>query len=97
MKRRTLDDWKKLIEQQQAGGLPIVAFCKKNKLTTSNFYKYRAKLQEVDAAPKLVKVNSAPITPINTSMTLTHGKTQLTLPPNCEPQWLAGFIKALNA
>lgn len=96
MKRRTLDDWTTLIEQQQASGLTIVDFCKQNKLPTSNFYKYRAKLQKTETAPKLVKVNSKLITPVNAQITLTHGKTQLILPSNCEPQWLAGFIKALN-
>ncbi|WP_404833865.1 IS66 family insertion sequence element accessory protein TnpA, partial [Alteromonas macleodii] len=41
MKQKTLDDWKQLIEEQQKSGLSIVAFCRENKLPTSNFYKYR--------------------------------------------------------
>ncbi len=95
MKQRTLDDWQTLIEQQ-ASGLSIVGFCKQNKLPTSNFYKYRAKLQEVEAAPKLVKVKSTSVVPVNTSIILAHGKTQLTFPSSCEPRWLASFIKELN-
>jgi hypothetical protein len=97
MKQRTLGDWQTLIEQQQASGLPIVVFCKQNKLTTSNFYKHRAKLQENANASKLIKVNTSPIAPTKTSITLTHGKTQLTLSSNCDPQWLASLIQALNA
>ncbi|WP_036979937.1 MULTISPECIES: IS66 family insertion sequence element accessory protein TnpA [Pseudoalteromonas] len=58
MQKRTLNDWQKLIEQQQTSGLSIVAFCKENMLPTSNFYKYRSKLQDAAKAPKLLKVNS---------------------------------------
>ena len=97
MKQRTLGDWQTLIEQQQASGLPIVVFCKQNKLTTSNFYKYRAKPQKTELPPKLVKVNAPPIIPDQSAITLTHGKTQLIFPLNCDPQWLASFIQALNA
>jgi putative transposase len=96
MKRRTLNDWRGLIEQQQASGLSIVGFCKQQKLTTSNFYKYRTRLQENGSTPKLVKINSTSLTPVNKSITLTPGNTQLTLPSNCKSHWLAGFIKALN-
>lgn len=39
--RKTLDEWKQLIEEQQKSSLFIVAFCRENKLPTSNFYKYR--------------------------------------------------------
>ncbi|WP_425388360.1 IS66 family insertion sequence element accessory protein TnpA [Alteromonas confluentis] len=40
LKRKTLDEWKQLIEEQQKSGLFIVAFCRENKLPISNFYKY---------------------------------------------------------
>lgn len=97
MKRRTLDDWRQLIEQQQASNLPIVVFCKQHKLTTSNFYKYRTKLQINKPEPMLIKVKSVTVPQVNNTITLTHGKSQLTLPTSCEPQWLANVVKALQS
>lgn len=94
--RRTREDWQRLIEQQKTSGLSIVGFCKQNKLPTSNFYKYRNRLQASEQAPTLVKVKSQAFTSVKSSITLTHGNTQLSLPSRCEPQWLADLIKALN-
>ena len=96
MKRRALDDWRQLIKQQQNSGLSIAAFCKDNKLPTSNFYKFRARLQGNEQTPKLVKIKTKAVTPIKSSITLTHGKTQLTFPSDSSPQWLAKFIRELN-
>ena len=45
MQKRTLNDWQKLIEQQQTSGLSIVAICKENMLPTSNFYKLMVYLE----------------------------------------------------
>ncbi|MBE0422276.1 MULTISPECIES: hypothetical protein [Pseudoalteromonas] len=98
MQKRTLNDWQKLIEQQQTSGLSIVAFCKENMLPTSNFYKYRSKLQDAAKAPKLVKVQNKAIShKVNASITLSHGETHLTIPTSSEPTWVANLIKALQA
>lgn len=96
MKRKKLTDWQQLIEQQQTSGLSIVAFCKQQQLTTSSFYKYRARLQDKTPKPKLVKVAIGNTNQMLGTITLNHHNTQLTLPSCCEPQWLADLMKALN-
>lgn len=72
MNRKTLDDWRHLIEQQKTSGLSIAAFCKANKLSTSNFYKYRAKLQETEQTPKLIKLQSKAVTKHDSEPTSKH-------------------------
>lgn len=98
MKRRTLADWKRLIERQRESGLSIAAFCKQNNLTASNFYKYRNKLEKDNLSPPFVKalvVNAKPVAA--TQIRLTYREVRLTINDNCPPNWLADFIKALHA
>ena len=97
MTKRTLHEWQQLIEQQQNSELSIVAFCKENQLPTSNFYKYRARLQGQKPEPKFIKANSMIKPTVHSTITLTFGQAQLTLPLDCEPQWLASLIKALQS
>ena len=54
-KRRTLTDWKRIIEQQTESGQPISVFCKENNLPSSNFYKYRNKLTPNKPSAPFVK------------------------------------------
>lgn len=98
MKRRTLADWKRIIERQGESGQPISVFCKDNNLSTSNFYKYRNKLVPNKTSVPFVKaelINTKPLT--LTQMLLTIGEVKLTMNDNCSPSWLADLIKALHA
>jgi len=98
MKRRTLADWKRLIELQGESGQPIAVFCKQNNLPTSNFYKYRNKLKQDKSSKGFVKaelINTKPLK--STQMLLTYGETKLTVNDNCSPNWLADLIKAIHA
>jgi hypothetical protein len=96
MTKRTLHQWQQLIEQQQNSELSIIAFCKINKLPTSNFYKYRARLQEKLPEPKFIKANSIIKPTAHSDITLTFGQAKLAL-SSCEPQWLARLLKALQS
>jgi hypothetical protein len=96
MTRRTLDDWAQLIEQQAQSDLSILAFCKQHHIPTSNFYKYRHKIEHINATSVFVKTKVI-AKPVATSIHLAFGDTRLTLPQHCEPTWLAELIKALHA
>lgn len=98
MKRRTLADWKRILERQAESGQPISVFCKENNLPTSNFYKYRNKLAPNKTSAPFVKttlINTKPLT--LTQVLLTVGEVKLTINDNCSPNWLAQLIKALRA
>ena len=38
MQRRTLDDWKKLVDKQIASGLSVPKFCQEHQLNPKYFY-----------------------------------------------------------
>jgi hypothetical protein len=44
MQRRTLDDWKNLVDKQIASGFTIIDCCSEHQLATSCFYVFRKKL-----------------------------------------------------
>lgn len=95
MNRRTRDDWRQIIEQQQNSDLTISGFCRQHKLTTSNFYKYRQIFQA--NTTRFVKTeievsSSMPAKKIN----LRLGHATLTLDDNCDPAWLAKLMLALQ-
>lgn len=105
MKRRTLDDWRQLIELQQQSNLTIVDFCKQNKLTLSSFYKFRQRLFGKRSEPTFIKADVAATRfsrakisshSENDGLKLTQGNTQILLPLSTEPEWLASLLKALN-
>ena len=98
MKRRTLTDWKRLIELQTESDLSIASFCKQNNLPTSNFYKYRNKLNQRKSSDVFVKAERIKNQPVKAAqMLLTFGETRLTVNDNCDTNWLADLIKALRA
>jgi transposase-like protein len=48
--RRTADQWRALIEQHSQGSLSLAEFCRKKKLSPSNFHRWRRKLQQDEGA-----------------------------------------------
>jgi hypothetical protein len=62
-KQRTIEDWLSILSQFQASGLTITEFCKQHKLTLSNFYKWR---KRVDGLPTSdLNPTSKPLEPMN--------------------------------
>jgi len=43
---RTPEQWRIILEQYSASGIPIAAFCKQQKLNTSSFYAWRKRLAD---------------------------------------------------
>ena len=98
MMRRTLADWKQLIELQADSGLSIVAFCKQKNLPSSNFYKYRNRLSQSESLGDFVKaerINIKPSTP--NQVILAFGDIQLMVNDKCDTRWLAQLMKELHA
>lgn len=97
MKHKTLEEWRELIAQQQSSGLSIVDFCKKFRLSTSSFYKFRGQLQQQDNSPLFLKASKPTINNnIQPSISVRLGEVSLSFSTPCEPVWLAGFVKALQ-
>ena len=95
MNRRTRDDWRKLIEQQQHSDLTIASFCRQHKITTSNFYKYRQIFQT--NTTRFVKTDIEVSPSVSSKqVTLRLGHATLTLDDSCDPNWLAQVMLVLQ-
>jgi len=107
MAKRTADEWRELIAQQQSSELSIVDFCKHNNLPLSTFHKYRSKLgtsqtQHASDNNKFMPITvdkallTQPLQSVSPDILLTFNKVQLQLNSQCDVVWLAHLIKALN-
>ena len=46
-KQRTIEDWQLILAQFQVSGLSVAQFCKQHKLASSNFYKWRKRVEQL--------------------------------------------------
>ena len=85
--------WRKHLEQSKKYPEGIQAYCKANKLTTSNYYKWRQSLLNLPPAKINLKKNKSPFLPITVSPAtgfeiLTYPQTK-NLP---DSRWVAEII-----
>ena len=99
MTRRTLDDWRELVNQQIDSDLSVAEFCQQNNLGETYFYKRKADLKKLDDKPQpspFIKVSKPNTSSIQSALIkIQHQQAQLCLPVSISPLWLAEFIKAL--
>ena len=77
-KHRSREEWRSLIDQQQASGLTVQAFCKTHHLSTSNFYNWKSTLKSKPSAFTKLDVVSPP---------KTRGLIRCLLPSGIELEW----------
>jgi transposase-like protein len=58
--RRTVEQWKALLERQVASGQSIEAFCRGESLTTASFYRWRKQLSAMAGAAEVSKSDCSP-------------------------------------
>ena len=99
MTRRTLDDWRKLVNQQIDSDLSVAEFCQQNNLGETYFYKRKSDLKKrpVKTQPSnFIKVRQPKKAPVDSaSIQLQCQQLDLRLPLSISPTWLAELIKAL--
>lgn len=100
---RTLEQWKAIIEQQQASGLTVIEFCEQNDIKLKAFYNSRVKLglnpnpKKLKSSKAFVKAKSATANLANHGgLSLKIGEATLALPKDTSPQWLAQLLKAVT-
>lgn len=88
--------WLQLLNEQTQSGLTIAAFCRSKDINTKQFYNHRHKARLADTQPSpFVKAQPSPDQPMPTDIRLQYGKTQINLPVNVTPQWLAQLLTSL--
>ena len=97
--RRSRRQWRALFKQQEESGLSAAEFCRNNNIYLQTFYARRSDISH-RAQRSFVKVEREVTTEVvqrdtEALMTLTYGQSQLSLPQQTDPAWLARLLKGL--
>lgn len=100
--RRDVNTWLDIFERQEQSGLSAVAFCRQHQINIQTFYARRSDIRLQRTSNKFVHVKREVTTieshleDVTQALTLEHGCSQLRVPVNVSPYWLASLMKALN-
>jgi hypothetical protein len=100
-KRRSVNEWRNLIEQQAGSGLSGLAFCQQHGLQAKTFYRQRKLLRGsrlVPAIPPFIKVDPGPVqlAATQSEAILRYRDSRLQLPVGIDPVWLARLMNSLQ-
>ncbi len=93
---RNQEQWKVIIEKQQASGLTIINYCREHQLSTSSFYAVRKKLESPPSNFIRAKVTQqveliAPHQPIELSL----GSATLSFPSHISATYIGQVMREL--
>lgn len=91
---RSQEQWRTIIEEQQASGLTIVEYCQQNELSTTSFYAVRKKLGI--SSTNFVKARVTQQVEIiceQGDISITVGKAKVSLPATTSASYLANVLK----
>jgi hypothetical protein len=95
-KTRSLEQWRSIIEEQQASDLTITDYCQQHALSKSSFYAARGKLNESSGSFVRAKVaKHVDVTEHQLSITLEVGKVNVSLPPTTPASYLGQLLREL--
>lgn len=95
MRRRSKDDWRQLIEEQQSSGMIAAVFCRERNVN-AKYFSLRKKqlLNSSKKAPAFIKASIKP--PINSRSKLEYKGISLSL-ENSSPVWVAQLLRELTS
>ncbi|MBB1303845.1 IS66 family insertion sequence element accessory protein TnpB [Pseudoalteromonas sp. SR44-8] len=95
-KMRNLEQWRNIIEEQQASDLTITDYCQLHALSKTSFYAARSKLNESSGSFVRAKVaKHVDVTEHQLSITLEVGKVNVSLPPTTSASYLGQLLREL--
>jgi hypothetical protein len=95
-KTRSLEQWRSIIEEQQASDLTITDYCQQNTLSKTTFYAARSKLNESSGSFVRAKVTKhVDVTEQQQSITLAVGKVNVSLPHTTPASYLCQLLREL--
>jgi len=93
-KMRSLEQWRNIIEEQQASDLTITDYCQQHVLSKTSFYAARSKLNESSGSFVRAKVaKHVDVTEHQLSITLEVGKVNVSLPPTTPASYLGQLLR----
>lgn len=93
---RSQEQWRTIIEAQQASGLTIVEYCQQNELSTTSFYAVRKKLGL--SSTNFVKARVTQQFEMiceQGGIFITVGKAKVSLPATTSASYLANLLNEL--
>jgi hypothetical protein len=98
MARRSSQEWQTIIEQQEASGLSVIAFCEQQQVDRKYFYARRHALRKQKQGKQTTSFVKVSKTPMDSATMLLHvSDARLTLPLSCDPLWLGQLLKAITS
>ncbi len=101
MSRKTLDDWKILVEKQTASGLSVVQFCQQHNLNPKYFYSRKSLIYKTVSTAGFVQAQvvtekTSPITIAHkASIKLNTSVGELSLPNDTSAQFIIEILNGL--
>jgi len=95
-KYRTLEDWRAIIDEQQASGESVVAFCQKQGISPKYFWNRRRAVRGAERGDHFVAVAPPKRGDDNAQFTLNWRDARVSLPASLSPTWLAELLQALD-
>ncbi len=94
MKRRSQEEWKNLIEQQQISGQSTQEFCQEHGINDHYFSCVKSKLKKQSGPqPGFQTLGTLVSSP---GIIVRRGDIAIHLPTNLDPTWLATLVKQLS-
>ncbi len=103
MARKTLDDWKILVEKQIASGLSVPQFCHQNNLNPKYFYSHKSKIVNASESASFIqaqvitKQTSLLTTKTEQNIKLTTPIGELSLPRDTSAQFIVELLNGLTS
>lgn len=101
MSRKTLDDWKILVEKQNTSGLSVVQFCQQHNLNPKYFYSRKSLISKTASTTGFVQAQvitekTSQITIANnTTIKLNTSVGELSLPNNTSAEFIIDILNGL--
>jgi len=95
-KYRTLEDWRTIIEAQEASGESVVAFCERQGISPKYFWSRRRAVRDAGSAAGFVAI-APPLRVVdNAQVSVTWRDARISLSASLPPTWLAELLRALD-
>ena len=93
---RSHEQWRTILNEQQASGLTVIDYCREHQLSTSSFYVFRKKLGITSSSFVRTQVTQqVELVTQQSLIELTLGKATLKLPSNTSATYLGQVLRAL--
>lgn len=95
-KYRSLEDWRTIIEAQEASGESVVAYCEQQGISPKYFWNRRRAVRGAGRADGFVAVAPPERDVDNAQVTVSWRDARVSLPASLPPTWLAELLRALD-